>query len=362
MKKVLKKVISVLAISTMAVSLLAGCGGGKTEEGKTEPAQEDGGAVSTAEGENASGDEAGGSGEREKLTIGFSFRSLDEAMTVWWDTTEGMIKEYNEDDSNPYTIEYFFTNADLDVDTQISDVDSLIVRQPDVICIQSVDTEGSVPAFEACKTADIPVIDFGFGTTFEDYTSSLITIDHYGSGVLQAQWLENYLEENPDVSLNIVYANGAQGIQQMTERYEGFCTLFDGDYKDRATLLDAQYCNFSADTAMATMEDWLQTFPELNCVVSANDEMCIGALQACISAKHEVISLGMDGNNLGMKAIVDDGYSGTVGFDFHKIAQTGLELSIAVASGGEFEKDTDISKEVTTVIDASNVDQYYEGE
>lgn len=344
MKKILKRIVSVLAVSAMAMSLLAGCGN-ESDEKTVDSA-------GTGESNNS----------REELTIGFSFRSLDEAMTVWWDATEALIEEYNADDSNPYTVKYYFTNADLDVDTQISDVDSLIVRQPDVICIQSVDTEGSVPAFEACAAAGVPVIDFGFGTTFEGYTSSLITIDHYGSGVLQAEWLENYLDENPDVTLNIVYANGAQGIAQMEERYQGFCTIFDSEYKDRVKLLDSQYCNFSADTAMATMEDWLQTFPEVNCVVSANDEMCIGALQACISAKHEVISLGMDGNNLGMKAIIDDGYSGTVGFDFNKIAATGVELAIAVASGGEFEVNTDISAEVTTVIDASNVNDYYTGE
>lgn len=344
MKKALKRVFSIMAASAIVVSLLAGCGDEKETAGA-----------------NSAGTEEGSS-NRQELTIGFSFRSLDEAMTVWWDVTEALIEEYNADDSNPYTIDYYFTNADLDVDTQISDVDSLIVRQPDVICIQSVDTEGSVPAFEACEAAGVPVIDYGFGTTFENYTSSLITIDHYGSGVLQAEWLENYLEENPDATLNIVYANGMQGVAQMEERYQGFATILDGEYKDRVTLLDTQYCNFSADTAMSTMEDWLQTFPELNCVVSANDEMCIGALQACISAKHDVISLGMDGNNLGMKAIIDDGYSGTVGFDFNKIATTGLELAIAVASGGEFEVNTDISAEVTTVIDASNVNEYYTGE
>lgn len=341
MKKGMKKLISVLVAAVMCLAMLAGCGANGPDSG--------GGGSSSAEGDTG----------KETLTIGFSFRSLDEAMTGWWDTTEQLIAEYNNDPDNPYTIEYYFTNANLEVDTQISDVDSLIVRQPDVICIQSVDTEGSEPAFQACADAGIPVIDFGFGTTFEDYTASLITIDHYGSGVLQAQWLENYLEEHPDEELNIVYINGSQGVQQMEERYQGFMTLFDSEYADRCKLLDTTYANFSADTAQATMEDWIQTYPEVNCVISANDEMCIGALQACIAANKQVIALGMDGNDVGKEAILNDGYSGTIGFDFGKIADAGLDLAINVASGGSFDKQTDISGEVTIVLDASNINEYY---
>ena len=99
MKKVLKKLLCVGLAAVLILSMVA-CG--------------------KQEGGNGSSKE-GGAG-KEALTIGFAFRSLDEAMTGWWEKTEELIEAYNKDDSNPYTIEYFFTNANLDVDTQLSDV------------------------------------------------------------------------------------------------------------------------------------------------------------------------------------------------------------------------------------------------
>ena len=297
--------------------------------------------------------------ERETVTIGFAFRSLDEAMTGWWGETERAIEEYNADDSNPYIIETLFTNADLSVDTQLANVDSLIVREPDVICIQCVDTNGDVPAFEACVDAGIPVIDYGFGIAYEDYTASLLTIDHYGAGVAQADWVKAWLDANPDETLYCGYLNGAQGIEQMTQRYEGWCTIYDDPaYKDRISELDMQYCNFSAETAQSTMEDWMQTFPEINCAVSANDEMLMGAMQAAAGANVSMVSLGMDATATGLQGIKDGLESATIGFDFIKIADRGLELAMAVATGEEFEKVTDISAEVTYIVDSTNVDEY----
>ncbi len=349
MKKNWKKAVSFIAASALAVSLLAACGSSDDSSAEAEEAV----SVET---------ETETTAERETITIGISWRDMDEAMTRWSDATDALIEEYNADDSNPYYIEYFSTNSEATVDTQLSTVDSLIVREPDVICIQSVDSDGTVPAFEACTEAGIKTINFGYGINYEDYTASIMMMDHVRCGEMQKEWLENYLDENPDEHLNIVYINGAQGIIDMEQRQEGFFEIFEGEYADRVTLLDSTYANFSADTAMERMEDWLQTFPEVNCVVSANDEMCLGALQACIAAQHDVIALGMDGNNVGMEAIINDGYSGTVGFDFELVAQRGLELAIAVATGGDYDVENSIADETTRMIDASNVYDYYTGE
>lgn len=340
MKKVMKRVVSLCAISALALSVLAGCGNDADKD------------------QQSAQKEVQGGSEKETMTIGFSFRSQDETATQWWAATEKLIEEYNADENNDYTIEYFFTNADQDVDTQLSDVDSMIVRQPDVICIQAVDTEGSIPAFEACTAAGIPVIDYGYDAAYADYTAKLITIDHYGAGVMQAEFLEKYLEEHPDETLNICYINGAQGIQQMEDRYQGFYTIFDSEYKDRVKLLDMQYCNFSADTALSTMEDWLQSYPEVNCIVGCNDEMVVGALQACISANHEVVSVGMDGTDVAKQAIKNDGYTATVFYDFNTFAEEGLKLAISVATDGEYERDTDVSGQAMTLVDATNIDEY----
>ena len=113
--KTLKRILTLAVIAIMAFSLFACSAGAPAAE---EPSGSE--AAGTDAGEAAAGSE--NTGEKKTLKIGFSGRSLDEGMTTWWDGTEAAIKEYNEGD-NPYTIEYFFTNAESGVDKQISDVE-----------------------------------------------------------------------------------------------------------------------------------------------------------------------------------------------------------------------------------------------
>ena len=346
--KALKRILTLAVIAVMAFSLFA-C------NAATPAAEEPSG--SEAAGAESGGTAAAGtenSGEKKTLKIGFSWRSLDEGMTVWWDGTEAAIKEYNEGD-NPYTIEYFFTNAESGVDKQISDVESLIVREPDVICIQAVDANGSVPAYEACVEAGIPVVDFGYNVNYDECTCVYKTIDHYRAGELQAEWVNNYLEENPDATLQVGYILGLAGVEDMTVRMNGFV---ENANPDKVTVVATKNCDFQASLAQSTAEDWMQAFPEMNAIVACNDEMCVGALQAFKSADTPVTALGLDGGASALQEIADGSMAATVAFDFNVMANEGLKLAIGVASGEYTDSVYDITQSASVLIDASNVQDY----
>ena len=345
--KTLKRILTLAVIAIMAFSLFACSAGAPAAE---EPSGSE--AAGTDAGEAAAGSE--NTGEKKTLKIGFSWRSLDEGMTTWWDGTEAAIKEYNEGD-NPYTIEYFFTNAESGVDKQISDVESLIVREPDVICIQAVDANGSVPAYEACVEAGIPVVDFGYNVNYDQCTTVYKTIDHYKAGELQAEWVNNYLEENPDATLQVGYILGLAGVEDMTVRMNGF---IENANPDKVTVVATKNCDFQASLAQSTAEDWMQAFPEMNTVVACNDEMCVGALQAFKSADTPVIALGLDGGVSALQEIADGSMAATVAFDFNVMAVEGVNLAIGVASGEYTDPVFDVTQTASVLIDASNVQDY----
>jgi ABC-type sugar transport system substrate-binding protein len=66
---------------------------------------------------------------------------------------------------------------------------------------------------------------------------------------------------------------------------------------------------------MAAVEDWLQAFPEMNCIVAMSDEMAIAAtnvLQAAKKSLGDCIVIGIDGSPNAQNCLQDGTLSATV--------------------------------------------------
>jgi ABC-type sugar transport system substrate-binding protein len=66
---------------------------------------------------------------------------------------------------------------------------------------------------------------------------------------------------------------------------------------------------------MAAVEDWLQAFPEMNCIVAMSDEMAIAAgnvLQAAKKTLNDCIVIGIDGSPNAQKCLQEGTLSATV--------------------------------------------------
>jgi ABC-type sugar transport system substrate-binding protein len=200
-------------------------------------------------------------------TIGLSINALDEYQTEWFGYFEAEVK------AKGYQVVMF--NADGKVDKQIADVESLIQLKPAVIVIRATDTNGAVPAFEACDEAGIPTIDSAIGTTYKNTLK--LTQSQYIVGGLQAQYCIDWLKANPGKNLKTGYLWGSQGMSAVIDRYNGWKETLLKAYPDRVEILAEKVCNWSATEIMAAVEDWLQAFPEMNCLVGMSDEMAIAA-------------------------------------------------------------------------------------
>lgn len=338
----MKKLLTTLLAIVMVFSLAA-CGGNPS--GSTAPS-----AGSTPSNTPAStgGGETKGDG---KLLIGMSMNAMDEYQTEWY----GYLEEY----AKTLDAELVMTNAEGKVDKQLADIESLITLKCDVILIRATDSAGVVSGFEACAEAGIPTIDSGFGSDYQD-TLKILSSQVYLCS-LQAKYCIDYLDANPDVTLKCGYIWGVQGVSSTQDRYDGWHDTLMDAYGDRAEVLAEKVCNWSATETMAAVEDWVQAYPEMNCIVAMSDEMALAAtnvLQAANIGTDKCIVVGIDGSPAAQEAIRNGTLNATVYTSKKADAKLTMDYAIRVAQGEDLAGQTiDPGNEISDLMTAENIDE-----
>lgn len=287
-------------------------------------------------------------------TIAISLNALDEYQTEWF--------QYLKDYAESLGVTVLSTNAEGKVDKQLGDVESLIAQKPDVIVIRATDSEGVVPAFEACAAAGIPTVDSGFGAKYDD-TLKILSSQFYLCS-LQAQYCIQWLEDNPGKTLKAGYLWGVQGVSSTQERYDGWKKTLTEAYPDRVEILAEKVANWSAVDSMAAVEDWMQAYPEMNCIVAMSDEMALAAtnvLQAAGKGLDECIVVGIDGSPNAQQALRDGTLSATVYTSKRADAQLTIDYALRLAGGEELKGQViDPGDEISALMTKDNIDEVLE--
>ncbi len=179
-------------------------------------------------------------------------------------------------------------------------------------------------------------------------------------GALQAQALIEKLEADPELQLNIGYLWGSEARgSSVQQRYQGFVDAIQ-EYlgSGRAVILEEQEANFKSDEASAFVEDWLQSRPEMNCVVAQNDEMANGASQALKTNGKDFSQffvLGINGTDVGKQNIRDGYQLCTVDMHDPDTALLGFAYACRLAEGETFSESIDYSGELFELITSENV-------
>ena len=93
---------------------------------------------------------------------------------------------------------------------------------------------------------------------------------------------------------------------------------------------------------MAMAEDWLNTYPEMNCIAAASDEMAIGVIQALEGAGRghgEFLVYGVDGTEAGQEYIRSGELDATSYQDIPVAVDMILQVCVGLANGETFEKE-----------------------
>lgn len=294
-------------------------------------------------------------GEVTEIVIAESFNLMDDNVTNIYNCIEKAIEDYNEEHADIH-ITNLHTDAQGSLDKQISDIESLIVQEPDVMYIQAVDSDGTAPAAQAAQEAGIKVVDYmgmpyGFDVRYNAFTE-------YDAGVMLCEWLDTYFEENPDTILHAAILNGSQANTAQIPRLQAVKEYAE-EHPDRLEILVDYFGDWTTDDAMNVTEDWLQTYPEMNAVFAASDQVALGVCNVVEAngLTDEFIISGFDGTDSGLSLIEEGKMSVSIAMNLDVFAKNLVDLCAELALGN-YTSDTYDGTGVLVSVDKTNLEEF----
>ena len=250
------------------------------------------------------------------------------------DFTENL-RKIQESKAEEYGVEVTFTNAGGDVSNQIANVEAMIAQHPDVIVLRCIDAQTGDTLVEMVHAAGIPcIVDETQPENSRDYDVNIMG-DQSVHGNLIGEYLQTYLDANPDVTLNMLYINGGTS-ENIRKRMTG---IFDTCTSDRLVLIGDELGSWSASTAQEITEAYLTSHPEMNIIACANDEMALGVIETLKSAGKldDIMVFGVDGSESGQVAVKAGEMEGTTLNDVSISVGVLYECCVKLANGESVE-------------------------
>ena len=299
--------------------------------------------------------------EEETVLIGYSSNANDENERSKMDAFEDFVNDWNEEGNTP-KLEAVITIADTSVDKQISDVESMVERGVKAVALSSVDAEGMLTTAQSLLDQGIPVIEER-GMVLDGVINFDIC-DEVLMGEMAYEWYDAWLQEHPDVTLNIgkIYGFAAQTANAV--RVDRLMELLEENYPDRINVLETQYCDWDTQKAMECMENWGQKYSdgEMNCIIAAGAMMACGASSAILGGggtPDDYLITAWDATQDVLFELHEGNVDMSIGIDAYKAGYQAAEITAKAALGEEMENHYAADSSTLFPVDATNIDEYY---
>ncbi|EYR65289.1 sugar ABC transporter substrate-binding protein [Actinotalea ferrariae CF5-4] len=176
------------------------------------------------------------------------------------------------------------TDADFDPGQQVSDLETVMARNPDIIVSIPTDPVATAAAYQAAADAGVELVFMDNvpdglepGT---DYVS-VVSADNYGNGVVSAHLMAKAL--NGSGKIGLIYHEADFFVTQ--QRYEGFRTTIEDEYPDIEIVDERGIAgpDFAGD-AQSVADAWLTQYPDLDGVWAVWDVPAEGVMAAARAA------------------------------------------------------------------------------
>lgn len=223
-----------------------------------------------------------------------------------------------------------WNSAGGDVSVQASQVDQYINAKLDAIIIVPVQADSLGPQVAAAKAAGIPVIAVNTALSGVEVDASVQPDDVAAGEQETAQMVEALGGEGA-----VVILEGPLGSSPQIDRGKGIENVLAQN--PGITVLTQDTANWKRDEAVNTMKNWISAFgDEITGVISQNDDMALGALQALREAGMEDIPVvGIDGIEDGLDAVSSGQMIGTSLQHGTVEMAAGLAVAAGIAHGEE---------------------------
>jgi ribose transport system substrate-binding protein len=196
---------------------------------------------------------------------------------------------------NVTNIHYVPTRPDS-IPDQMSQIEDAIVKRPDAVVFIPVDHKAMVAGIEKLNAAKIPVVNTTDRAAGGE-TVTFVGCDDHKLALNTAR----YLFQKMNGKGNAVIIEGVGGSSNNDARLGGFREAL-AEFKD-IKLLASQPGNFQRLQALQVMENLLQSYPQIDGILAANDAMALGAIEALDAANRKSLVIGINGTKEAIDAI-----------------------------------------------------------
>jgi simple sugar transport system substrate-binding protein len=340
----LKKISAFLIAALMVSTAFTGCSG--KSAASTAPAASTADTASTAsvadQVASAAESAAAGTGtaSNKKIVLGFAQVGAESG----WRTAEtASVKDIPTKYPN---IELKFSDAQQKQENQLKAVRTFIAQKVDVIAIDPVVSTGWYTVLKEAQQAKIPVIivDRSVDADASLYNAFLGS-DMEEEGKKAAKVVIDQFGDKP---CNIVVIQGTMGSSAQTGRDKGFDEAIKGH--DNIKVIKKQSGDFVRAKGKEVMEAFLKSDGDkFNCLVSQNDDMAVGAVQAIEEAGKkpgkDIFIVSYDGIK-DMFKVMADGKSNAIVECNPLLGPQLAEMATKIANGEPVEKVTKSNENV----------------
>ncbi|OFJ53635.1 sugar ABC transporter xylitol/L-sorbitol-binding protein XypA [Mycolicibacterium grossiae] len=231
-------------------------------------------------------------------------------------------------------IELVWNSANNDVSTQASQVDSLINQGVDAIIVVPAQADSLGPQVASAKAKNIPLLAVNAALDTPDLAGN-VQPDDVAAGAQEMQMMADRLGGRG----NIVILQGPLGGSGEINRGKGIDQVL-AKYPD-IKVLAKDTANWKRDEAVNKTKNWISSFgTQIDGVVSQNDDMGLGALQALKEAgRNGVPIVGIDGIEDGLNAVKSGEFIGTSLQNGTVELSAGLAVADALVKGEKVKTD-----------------------
>ncbi|MFC3569764.1 sugar ABC transporter substrate-binding protein [Paracoccus simplex] len=252
-------------------------------------------------------------------------------------------------------------DAQNDVGKQLNQIENFVASGVDAIIVNPVDTDATIAMSAAAQNAGIPLVFVNRQPVNLDSLpekQAFVASDEKESGTLETQEICRLLKEQGKTEAKAVVLMGELSNQAARMRTQDIKDVLATPECGFITIVQEQTANWSRTQGADLVSNWLSAGTEFDAVISNNDEMAIGAIQALKSAGRDMDSVvigGVDATQDALAAMTAGDLDVTVFQDAAGQGHGAVDTALKLARGEAVEQKVYVPFQLVT---PQNLDQF----
>ena len=248
-----------------------------------------------------------------------------------------------------------------DVNKQLSEVQNFVASKVDAIIVNPVDTDATAALTKLAADANIPLVYVNRQPSNLDSlpaNQAFVASNEKDSGTLETKQICKLLKDAGKGSgANVYVMEGQLNNQAARQRTQDIHDVIATPECNFIKIIDEQTANWSRDEAQTLMANWLTAGTPYDAVISNNDEMAIGALQAMKAAgvdTSKVIIGGVDATQDALASMKAGDLKVTVFQDAAGQGKGALDTALKLAKGEKVDRTVYVPFQLVTPENMAN--------